>query len=335
MRVVAHGVVAPLTLALLLGGCAYFRDQSSLIEEAQAAQAAGDEAKAEELYREAMKRKRGTEREDAKRGLVSLLLQKAARLSETKPDDGLILYREVLVLVPESDEARIAYGRALMNAERYTEAIDVLSESKKCRGCKSLIAVIFIQRGQKALEDGEFTDALTDFESAYEMNRDPITLLFKVDVYTKGGHGTADEAVVSLERSQRVISPEQTGVQALWYEKRTEVVYWAAMRGEHEGVGQALMLEDARFSVDAKQKQIDQLNLQMYAASLQIYNKAFEQGTAAGCRPGRSPSKRSRARPRPSCATPCSRSSPSVWPCTSRRRRRAGAQGRRARARDR
>lgn len=281
MRFIARTTVAPLTLALLIGGCAYFKNQSSTFEDAQAAQAAGDEAKAEQLYREAMREKRG-DREEAKRALVSLLLQKAARISKDKPDDAMAIYRDVLMMVPESDEARIAYGRALMNVERFTEAIDVLRENSKCKGCKSLISVIFIQRGQKGLEEGEFADALTDFDAAYEMNRDPMTVLFKVDAYTKGAYGKADDAIASLDRAQRLILPEQTGVQQVWYEKRTEVIYWAAMRGEHEAIGQALMLEDPRYKVDAQQKVIDQLNLQMYAASLQIYAKAFEEGTARG-----------------------------------------------------
>lgn len=273
-----------LALGLLLfadAGCAYFKDGPSTYEQAQDAQAAGDEAKAEELYREAI-REKGSDKEDAKRGLVSLLLQKAARVGEKDPDTAITIHRDVLAMVPDSDEARIAYGRALMNGERYTEAIDVLMEGTKCRGCKSMISVIYIARAEHAVKEGSFSDALADYDQAIALNHDPLTVLAKVDTYTTHGNGTAADAVKWLDQAQRLMPVDQTGQQSLWYEKRTQVVYWAAMRNEHEAVGQALMLDDPRTTVPAEQKLIDQLNLQMYAASLQIYQLQFDIGTQRG-----------------------------------------------------
>lgn len=274
-------VLASGLLLLADGGCAYFRVTESTLEQAQAAQAAGDEAKAEELYREAI-REKGRDKEDAKRGLVSLLVQKAARVGEKDPDEAAIILRDVVAMVPDSDEARIAYGRALMNAARYTEAIDVLMEGTKCRGCKSMISVIYIARAEHAVAEGSFADALSDYDQAIALNHDPLTVLAKVDVYTKHAHGTAADAVKWLDQAQRLMPVDQTGQQSLWYEKRTEVIYWASMRNEHEAIGQALQLDDPRTSVPAEQKLIDQLNLQMYSASLQIYQQQFELGTQRG-----------------------------------------------------
>ncbi|MFV8753668.1 tetratricopeptide repeat protein [Nannocystaceae bacterium ST9] len=270
-----------LVALLLLGGCAYFRITESTLEQAQAAQAAGDEVKAEELYREAM-REKGRDREDAKRGLVSLLLQKAVRVAETDQEEAMRIHRDVLTMVPESDEARIAYGRALMNSQRFTEAIDVLMEAPKCRGCKTMISVIYIARAEHSVSEGAFTDALADYDQAIALSHDPLTVLAKVDIYTKSGHGKADDAVAWLDQAQRLLPVDQTGQQALWFEKRTEVIYWAAMRSEHEAIGRALTLDDPRTRVPAEQKLIDQLNLQMYAASLQIYQQQFDVGTQRG-----------------------------------------------------
>lgn len=270
-----------LVVLLLVGGCAYFKVSQSTLAQAQEAQAAGDEAKAEELYRDAM-REKGRDREDAKRGLVSLLLQRATRVAANDQDEAMKIHRDVLTLVPESDEARIAYGRALMNVERFTEAIDVLMEAPKCRGCKTMISVIYIARAEHAVKDGEFADALADFDQAISLSHDPLTVLAKVDVYTKSGYGKAEDAVAWLDQAQRLLPVEQTGQQALWFEKRTEVIYWAAMRSEHEAIGRALMLDDPRTRVPAEQKLIDQLNLQMYAASLQIYQLQFDVGTQRG-----------------------------------------------------
>jgi tetratricopeptide (TPR) repeat protein len=270
-----------LVALLMLGGCAFFRDAQTSYEQAQAAEAAGDLAKAEQLYRDAMTEK-NRDREDAKRALVSLLLGKATRMAEKDPEEAMRIHRDVLAMVPESDEARIAYGRALMNNERFTEAIDVLMEAPKCRGCKSMISVIYIARAEHAVKEGDFTDALADYDQAISLSHDPLTVLAKVDVYTKSAHGKADDAVAWLDQAQRLLPVEQTGQQQLWYEKRTEVIYWAAMRGEHEAVGRALTLDDPRTKVPPEQKLIDQLNLQMYAASLQIYQLQFDLGTQRG-----------------------------------------------------
>ncbi len=277
--------VSSLSLGLValleLGGCAYFRVSQTTLEQAQEAQGAGDEARAEQLYREAM-REKTRDRDDARRGLVSLLLQKAVRVAETDQEMAMGIHRDVLMLVPDSDEARIAFGRALMKVERFTEAIDILMEKPKCRGCKTMISVIYIARAEHAVKEGEFVDALADYDHAINLSHDPLTVLAKVDIYTKGGHGKADDAVAWLDQAQRLLPVDQTGQQALWYEKRTEVIYWAAMRSEHEAIGRALMLEDPRTSVLAEQKLIEQLNLQMYAASLQIYQQQFDVGTERG-----------------------------------------------------
>jgi tetratricopeptide (TPR) repeat protein len=271
--------------ALLFGsGCATFRDANTPLEEAQVALEAGDEQKAESLYRDAM-REKGKYSDEARALLINLLINRGGRLIEQgNAENAMEHYREALLLDSSRDESRIAYARALMKVERFTEAIDVLMEGKSCRGCKSLIAVIYLERGNAEVRDGNYADALTDYDMALSMVRDPLTALAKVDVYTVGKHGTAAEAVTYLDQALGFLPIEQFGAQQVWWEKRTAVLYTAALNGEHGSLDSALALEDPRQNVDPARRAIERLQLHMYVASLQIYVKAYELGTERGLR---------------------------------------------------
>lgn len=266
-------------------GCAYLRNTQSKLEEAQAALNAGDEPKAEALYREVMRNKDGIEGAEGRALLINLLINRAGRQMDAGNDnDAMGNYRDALSLDPTRDETRIAYARALMQVERFTEAIDTLMEGKGCPGCKSMIGVIYLERGNAELRDGAYVDALADFDMALSMNHDPMTVLAKVDVYTVGKHGTAADAIGYLDQALRLMPIDQVGAQQLWWDKRTAVVYAAAINKEHDDLDAALALEDPRRDVKGTQRTIDRLNLQMYAASLQIYAKDYELGTARGLR---------------------------------------------------
>ncbi|WP_181197703.1 tetratricopeptide repeat protein [Enhygromyxa salina] len=271
-----------LTLVLVGSGCAYFQNSKSKLDEAEIALDEGDEARAEELYRDAM-RSKGKDSSEARALLINMLINRGGRLMEAdRSDDAMGHYREALSLDQTRDESRIAYARALMKVERFTEAIDTLMEGKGCRGCKTMIAVIYLERGQAGLRDKEYADALEDFDLALAMNRDPITVLNKVDVYTEGHYGTGIEAVGYLDHAMRLMPPDQVGAQQVWWDKRIGVIYNAALNHEDSAINAALDLEDVRRSVDPAQRVLDKLNLRMYAASLQIYAKDYELGTARG-----------------------------------------------------
>jgi tetratricopeptide (TPR) repeat protein len=275
-----------LSLSALLGAtaCATFRDANTPLEEAAIALEAGDDRKAEGLYRDAMRGK-GNDSEEARALLINLLINRGGRLMEQgKSEDAMGQYREALSLDPSRDESRLAYARALMKVERFTEAIDVLMENKNCRGCKSLIAVIYLERGHTEVRDGHYADAITDFDMALSMVRDPMTVLAKVDVYTIGKHGTATEAVAYLDQALSFLPIEQAGAQQVWWEKRTAVLYTAALNGEHGALDSALALEDPRRNLDEARRTLERLQLHMYVASLQIYVKAYELGTERGLR---------------------------------------------------
>jgi hypothetical protein len=160
----------------------------------------------------------------------------------------------------------------------------VLMDGKECSGCKTMISVIYLERGQAAVRDAEYADALTDFDLALSMNRDPMTVLRKVDVYTQGKYGTGIEAVGYLDHALRLMPPDQVGAQQVWWEQRTAVIYTAALNHEDEAVSAALAFPDPRRNVDDGQRVLDRLNLAMYAASLQIYANDFDLGIARGLR---------------------------------------------------
>lgn len=266
------------------GGCGYFKNSKSAIEEAEEALEQGDEKRAETLYRDAM-RSKGKDAEEARALLINMLINRGGRLLDGgKPEDAMGHYREALALDQRRNESRIAYARALMKVERFTEAIDVLMEGKECRGCKTMISVIYLARGQAGVRDGEYADALTDFDLALGMNRDPMTVLQKVDVYTQGKYGTGLEAVSYLDHALRLMPPDQVGAQQLWWEKRSAVVYAAALAHEDEAISAALAFPDPRRNVSDDQRVLDRLSMAMYAASLQIYANDFELGIARGLR---------------------------------------------------
>jgi tetratricopeptide (TPR) repeat protein len=205
-------------------------------------------------------------------------------LANDQANDAMAHFREALSLDPTRDESRLAYARALMKTERFTEAVDVLMEDRACRGCRSLISTIYFERGRASLRDGDYADAITDFDLALSMNRDPMTVLAKVDVYIVGNHGTPADAVEYLEHALRLVPIDQPGMQQLWWDKRMAVVYAAAIAGEHGSLDTVLQLPDPRRSLRDDQRVLERLHLHMYAASLQIYVKAYELGTERGLR---------------------------------------------------
>lgn len=275
--------LASLCLAgVLASGCAYFKNSKSKIDEAEIALSQGDERRAEELYRDAM-RSKGKDSAEARALLINLLINRGGRLMDKgKPEDAMAHYRDALSLDESRDESRIAYARALMKVERYTEAIDVLMDGKDCRGCKTMVSVIYLERGQANLRDAEYADALTDFDMALTMNRDPLTVLHKVDAYTTGNYGTGLEAVEYLDHALRLMPPDQVGAQQVWWDKRTAVLYTAAINHEDQVIGAALAFEDPRRGVDPTKSKVDRFNLAMYAASVQIYAQDFELGIKRG-----------------------------------------------------
>ncbi len=282
-----HGrtLIALSLTALLSGGCAYYSNSKSALDEAQEALDAGDEAKAEQIYRETMRNKRSQHSAEARALLINLLINRGGRLMDgDEPDDAMAHYREALLLDQSRDESRIAYARALMKVARYTEAIDVLMEGKGCAGCKSLTSVIYLERGNANVREGEYADALEDYDLALSVNRDSMTVMAKVDVYTVGKYGTAADAVAYLDHALRLMPVDQLGVQQLWWDKRTQVLYGAALAGETGAIYEALRMEDPRRSLAQDQRVLDRLNLHMYVASLQIYAKAYELGTDRGLR---------------------------------------------------
>ena len=265
-------------------GCGYFKNSKSPIEEAEAALEAGDEAGAEKIYRDAM-RSKGKDSEEARALLINLLINRGGRLlAAGESEDAMAYYRDALSLDTRRNESRIAYARALMKVERFTEAIDVLMDGNECPGCKSMISVIYLARGQAGVRDGLYADALTDFDLALALDHDPMTALAKVDVYTVGKYGTGMEAVAYLDSALRLMPADQVGAQQLWWDKRTQLVYAAALAHEEDAISASLAFPDPRRNVSEEQRILDRLNMAMYAASLQIYASDFDQGIARGMR---------------------------------------------------
>ncbi|HLT34789.1 MAG TPA: hypothetical protein VK034_00855, partial [Enhygromyxa sp.] len=75
-----------LSLTAVLAGCGYFRNSVSPIEEAEQALQAGDDRKAEQLYRDTMRDKRSRHSDEARALLINLLINRGGRLmSQGKP----------------------------------------------------------------------------------------------------------------------------------------------------------------------------------------------------------------------------------------------------------
>jgi tetratricopeptide (TPR) repeat protein len=120
---------------------------------------------AEEWYLEAIAQG-GAEAEIAKEELHDLNLLLAQDLHKTKAKEAEKHYRNALELNEDSEGAREGLAKLLMSQYRFDEALAIAQDGAKrgtCTGCRRLVAVMMIQRGDARYTQGDYAGAEADY----------------------------------------------------------------------------------------------------------------------------------------------------------------------------
>lgn len=226
--------LGPRALALVLAtGCA------SNLDKAGEASAVGNDAQAEQLYRDAMK-EGGEEAASARAALVELLVAKGREVGKTDPAAAEKIYTEVLELEPESTNGRLGLARAMLRQGRQDEALALLDERQGCNGCGRLLGVLLVERGYERLEAGEHEAARADFEQALQQLPDPMAAMGIVETYLAAD--AAALAVESMDKAVPLIRTENTDAQHRFSEIRRRAVVSAAKAGDMQLVDRYLAM---------------------------------------------------------------------------------------------
>jgi tetratricopeptide (TPR) repeat protein len=207
----------------LAAGCA------STLDKAGEAEAIGDEAEAERLYREAMAAG-GDDAEAARDGLVALLIEKGREVGKSDPAAAEAMYREVLELDPDSTNGRLGLARMMLRQNRQSEALALLDERKGCNGCGRLVGVLLVERGYERLKAGEHEAARADFEQALQGMPDPMAALGIVETYLAAD--AAALAVEAMDKAVPLIRTENTDAQHQFATIRRRAAVAAAQTGD-------------------------------------------------------------------------------------------------------
>lgn len=270
---------APLLLAVTLTtpmgtGCV---TTSTAMGHVRDSMALGDEAEAESWLREAMRDPATAD--EAKAQLEALLLRRAKGIPDgTHADtERENIYEEILRIAPHSTEARLSLGRMYMRSDRHGEALELLTDDDACLGCTTLAAVVLFERGQAALQTGRWAEAARDLDEAFIRGGDVAALFSKTEAYTRGRHGTAGEAIASLQQARAKMDVNVPGQLNSYVVARRAIAVEAARSGDISGVEQALILDDPRpLSADAAL--LEDFSLRLAVAQGEIDGGFYDDG---------------------------------------------------------
>jgi tetratricopeptide (TPR) repeat protein len=275
-RLFTIGRVVAVSALLGAAGCA----STNPLKKGREAAAAGDDARAEEFFREAIQKGKGAD--EAKRRLETLLMKRAAAHASDEPEDAIMAYREIIGINPESVQARVALGRLLMRKKRYEDALEVLSEVKGCAGCRSLASVVFEKRAMDRINAGEFDGASADLEAAFELRPDARLVLGKIRIYTVGGAGSSADAVALLRQAQKMIDVEHAAQVKAFVDTRRELAVAAARNGDGAAIEATLQVASPEYQVDPRRALMNEYYLRLSVASTQIAHGAEQEGMRRG-----------------------------------------------------
>ncbi len=220
-------------------------------------------------------------RDEATTELAALYLTQATEVSKGEnPEEAIPLYKESIRLNPDSDQARISLGRIYLRMGQYIDAIALLEESASCRGCRSLLSIVYFKSAEQNLADGNYAEASDDFDASVKLIKDPQVALTKVKLYTEGSYGTAKEAVDMLYRASRILDGRSPGQVAVWVAAQKDIITKAAELGDVQGMDDAITAKDPRDLGDGE-RWWNQVQLRLYAANQQL---AHGDAVAAGGR---------------------------------------------------
>ncbi len=230
-----------LTVALPAVGCA------SSLEKARAADAAGDLTEAEHQYRAAYAEPEF--QEEAGIELAAVLMKRAEHANGRERET---LLKEVLLLDPSIDDARLKLARMYMTADKYEDGLVLLENQPQCRGCASLEAAMLFKRGRYHIDQGEGQSAREDIHRAMLYEADPLMALAEVEIYTKINQGTPEQALGALQKAAELIDEGNVAAQNAFREHRRTLILTFAERRETAALDTVLKIRVPHQPADPK-----------------------------------------------------------------------------------
>jgi tetratricopeptide (TPR) repeat protein len=214
-------------LALALTACA------STLDQAREAEELGDSARAEALYRQAMREPKHAR--TAKEELADFFVDAAREVEKTDSGRAEEAYRSALQIDPSHDGALTGLTRLLMDASRYDHAFEVVEAGNatgRCAACKRLTAVVLLGRAEHRLSQKRWTAAREDFARALQVMPDSRTAL--AIVKTHAAVGNEEPAADALAQAAKLVREGDKDALRQFNELRGQLVIGAVRDGNLE-----------------------------------------------------------------------------------------------------
>jgi len=221
-------LLTPVGLALALSGS--FGCAGSL-NRAQESLAVGDEAQAETHLRKALAQ--AATHDEASRLLSVVLAKRGEAIAATQPRPAENLFTEALELDPTNEQARLGLARLLMKRGFMADARELL-ESKQCRNCGGLIAIMLHDQAVKALAVDDVAAAQEAFQQAFEIGRDPLDALALAQTYLVTAPPDLARAQSLLTAAAPLIGRGQAEAEAEFRQLRAKFLLAAAASRQAE-----------------------------------------------------------------------------------------------------
>lgn len=228
------------TLLLVAAGCS-----GGHLDAAHEALAIGDEPKAEQHLRKALKS--NSTKKEASRQLSILLAEQGNGMAAKDPRPAENLYVEALELDPTNEDARLGLARLLIKRGFMKDAQDLL-DVEGCRGCDRLRALMMHDRGVAHLQAGEIDMARQVFQEAFTMGSDPLDGLALVETWMLSTPPDLKQAQAALIAATPLIARGQSQPEAQFRELRNRLLMAAAANHQIEMVDQLLELRTAELA---------------------------------------------------------------------------------------
>jgi tetratricopeptide (TPR) repeat protein len=229
-----HALVG--AVALTLTGCA------STLDQAREADEQGEGARAELLYRQAMKEPKHAK--TARAELVEVFVEAAREVEKKDPVRAEKSYRSALQLDPTHDGALTGLTRLLMDMRRHDDALEIVEAGNatgRCAACGRLTAVVLLRRAEVRLGQKRWTAAREDFERALEVMPDSRTAL--AIVKTHAAVGNEQPAAEALARAAKLVREGDTDALRQFNDLRGQLVIGSVRDGKLEVTDRLLGLK--------------------------------------------------------------------------------------------
>lgn len=219
-----------LPLAAIAMGCANKLDQARIAW----ADGEGEFEEAEPLYRDAIEHPKF--KKDAKHELAEIYVR-LAKENKERPKIAYDYYGEALELAPDMEDAIVGMGRTMMQRGMPEQALALVepaadNKKKKCKGCKRLLAVLLINRGDQWMAANYYPQAETDYAKAMAII--PNSAVALAIVRARLARGDNEAAAQGLEPAAAMILAVDVDQRKQFLDLRRQIVLNALKAGKPE-----------------------------------------------------------------------------------------------------